>query len=65
VAAHARGAALKGATPQEVAEAIGVAILMDGGPATVYGPRAYAAFQEFHERRPAHRPVVEPAHSHH
>lgn len=64
VAAHARGAALKGATSEEVAEAIGVAILMDGGPATVHGPRAYAAFQEFHDRRPGHRPVVEPAHRH-
>ena len=33
---------------QEAAEAIGVAILMTGGPATIYGPRGYAAFQEFH-----------------
>jgi hypothetical protein len=32
-----------------VAEAIGVAILMSGGPATVYGPRALAAFQAFAE----------------
>lgn len=45
---HARGAGLKGATPEQAAEAIGVAILMNGGPATVYGPRAFAAFQEFH-----------------
>jgi AhpD family alkylhydroperoxidase len=50
IASHARGAALKGATPQQVAEAIGVCILMSGGPATVYGPRAYAAFLEFHEK---------------
>ena len=47
VAAHARGAAQGGATRQEVAEAIGVAILMNGGPATVWGPRAFAAFEEF------------------
>jgi AhpD family alkylhydroperoxidase len=47
VAAHARGAAQSGATAQEVAEAIGVAILMNGGPGTVWGPRAYAAFREF------------------
>lgn len=47
VAAHARGAAQAGATRQEVAEAIGVAILMNGGPATVWGPRAFAAFEEF------------------
>jgi AhpD family alkylhydroperoxidase len=47
IAAHARGAAQRGATSQEVAEAIGVAILMNGGPGTVWGPRAYAAFAEF------------------
>jgi AhpD family alkylhydroperoxidase len=47
IAAHARGAASVGATAQEVAEALGVAILMNGGPGTVWGPRAYAAFQEF------------------
>lgn len=45
--AHAEGAARAGATPEEVAEAIGVAILMNGGPATVFGPRAFAAFREF------------------
>lgn len=45
--AHARGAAGQGASAQEVAEALGVAILMNGGPGTVWGPRAYAAFQEF------------------
>jgi AhpD family alkylhydroperoxidase len=47
IAAHARGAAKIGATEAEVAEAIGVAVLMNGGPATVYGPRALAAFKEF------------------
>ena len=47
VASHARGAAKNGATEAEVAEAVGVAILMTGGPATVYGPRALAAFKEY------------------
>nr|NLI51697.1 carboxymuconolactone decarboxylase family protein [Propionibacterium sp.] len=47
IASHARGAAKAGATAQEVAEALGVAILMVGGPATVYGPRALDAFLEF------------------
>ncbi len=47
VAAHARGAASRGATAQEVAEALGVAIAMNGGPGTVWGPRAYAAFHEY------------------
>ncbi|MFV0461981.1 MAG: carboxymuconolactone decarboxylase family protein [Nostocoides sp.] len=50
IASHARGAARAGATMQEAAEAVGVAILMNGGPATVYGPRALAAFGEFHEQ---------------
>lgn len=46
-AAHSKGAARAGATKEEVAEAIGVTFLMAGGPATVYGPRAYAAFCEY------------------
>jgi AhpD family alkylhydroperoxidase len=47
IASHARGAARRGATAQEVAETIGVCILMNGGPGTVYGPRALAAFDEY------------------
>jgi AhpD family alkylhydroperoxidase len=47
IASHSEGAAKAGATRQEAAEAIGVAMLMNGGPATIYGPRAYAAFCEF------------------
>jgi AhpD family alkylhydroperoxidase len=46
IAAHARSAARRRATEAEVAEAIGVAVLMNGGPATVWGPRALAAFRE-------------------
>jgi AhpD family alkylhydroperoxidase len=49
IASHARGAVKAGATKQEAAEAIGVAYLMNGGPATIYGPRAYAAFCEFYD----------------
>ncbi|BBX47107.1 carboxymuconolactone decarboxylase family protein [Mycobacterium cookii] len=47
IASHARGAARAGASKQEAAEAIGVSILMHGGPATIYGARAYTAFCEF------------------
>jgi AhpD family alkylhydroperoxidase len=47
IASHARGAARRGASRQEVAEALGVTLLMDGGPASVYAPRALAAFDEF------------------
>lgn len=49
IASHAHGSVRAGATPQEAAEAIGVAILMNGGPGTVYGPRAYAAFCEYYD----------------
>ena len=47
IASHARGAAKAGATEEEAAEAIAVSIMMHGGPATVYGARAFSAFTEF------------------
>jgi AhpD family alkylhydroperoxidase len=49
IASHARGAVRQGATEGQVAGAIGVAILMSGGPGTVYGPRAWEAYREFAE----------------
>jgi AhpD family alkylhydroperoxidase len=50
IASHARAAARKGVTPEQVAEMIGVSIQMQGGPATVYGPMALEAYTEFKER---------------
>jgi len=47
IAYHAKAAAKAGATPGEVAELLGVALLMDGGTASVYAPRAWEAFLEF------------------
>ena len=47
IAYHAKAAAHAGATPAEVAELLGVALLMDGGTASVYAPRAWEAFGEF------------------
>ena len=47
IVSHARSLARVGASKQEVAEAIGVAILLTGGPGTVYGPRALEAFLEY------------------
>jgi AhpD family alkylhydroperoxidase len=47
IASHSRGAVRAGATKEEAAEIIGVAIMMHGGPATIYGARAYDAFCEF------------------
>jgi AhpD family alkylhydroperoxidase len=47
IAAHAKGAARRGASRTEVVEMIGVAISMNGGPGTVWGPRALEAFDQF------------------
>jgi AhpD family alkylhydroperoxidase len=47
ISAHARGAARRGLSEAEVAEAMGVVVLMNGGPGTVWGPRALAAYREF------------------
>ena len=47
IAYHAKAAARRGATGEEVAEALGLALLMDGGTASVYGPRAWEAYLEF------------------
>ena len=47
IAAHAGGAARHDATRRQVAEALGVTLLLDGGPASVLAPRALAAFDEF------------------
>lgn len=49
IAYHAKAAARAGASPEEVAELLGVALLMDGGPASVYAPRAWEAFVEFRD----------------
>ena len=49
IAAHGRGAARAQATEAEVAEAMGVVVMMNGGPGTVWGPRAAAAHREFSE----------------
>jgi AhpD family alkylhydroperoxidase len=47
IAYHASAAARLGATEDEVAEVLGVALLMGGGPASVWAPRAFEAFREF------------------
>ena len=53
IAFHAKAAARRGATPEEVAEALGVALLMDGGTASVYAPRAWDAYRELARPRSA------------
>ena len=49
IASHVRSAVRKGATADEMAEAIGVAIQMGGGPASIYASHAWDAYEEFAE----------------
>ena len=46
IACHVQDAIQAGASHEELVETIGVAILMGGGPAVVYGDKAYKAMQE-------------------
>ena len=47
VAFHTRSAVKAGATRQEVAETVALAVYMGGGPAAVYGGDALRAFDEY------------------
>ncbi|WP_062201546.1 carboxymuconolactone decarboxylase family protein [Demequina salsinemoris] len=47
ITCHVEGALDSGATPEQVHEAIGVAILMGGGPSATYGAEAAKAVQEY------------------
>jgi AhpD family alkylhydroperoxidase len=49
ISSHAKAAVRLGASKQEAAETLGVTLLMGGGPSSIYAPRAYAAFCEFHD----------------
>jgi AhpD family alkylhydroperoxidase len=51
IAAHARSVARQQEPDGEVAEAMGVVVMMNGGPGTVWGPRAFAAYQEISAER--------------
>jgi AhpD family alkylhydroperoxidase len=44
---HVRDALKAGATDEEVTESIGVAVLMGGGPALMYGAEALEAVRQF------------------
>jgi AhpD family alkylhydroperoxidase len=46
IVAHTRGALRQGVTRQQLGEALGVAIALNGGPGTVWGPRALRCFDE-------------------
>ena len=47
IAVHLQDALEAGATKQQIIEALGVAILMGGGPAVMYSSHALAALKEF------------------
>jgi AhpD family alkylhydroperoxidase len=47
IAYHVHDALRAGATRKEIVEAIGVAVLMGGGPAAVYGAEAFEALSQF------------------
>ena len=51
LAHHAQAVFKAGATREEVAEMIAVAILMGGGPSSVYGAEALRAYDEFAESK--------------
>jgi AhpD family alkylhydroperoxidase len=47
IAYHIHDAIEAGATRQEVIETVGVAVMMGGGPSTVYGAQALEALEQF------------------
>lgn len=47
IAFHVHDAVRAGATADEIAETVGVAVLMGGGPAAVYGTEAMTAYEQF------------------
>jgi AhpD family alkylhydroperoxidase len=54
IAFHVHDALQAGATREEIVEALGVAILMGGGPAVIYATQALTAVDQFEaERTPA------------
>ena len=46
IVSHTRSAVRAGVTRQGIAEVAGVAIMMNGGPGTVWGPRALRCYDE-------------------
>lgn len=47
IAYHVHDALRAGATRQEIAETVGVSIMMGGGPSVVYGYQALEALEQF------------------
>lgn len=53
IAFHVHGALNAGASREQVIESIGVAILMGGGPAMIYGCEALEALEQFEANGPS------------
>lgn len=53
IAFHVHDAVKAGASHEEIVETIGVAILMGGGPAVVYGTQALEALRQFEKEAAA------------
>ena len=49
IISHTKEALSKGATKEEIAETIGVSVMMGGAPSIVYGTKAMVAMKEFLE----------------
>ncbi len=47
IISHTRGALKAGATKEQIGEAVAVAVMMSGGPGTVYGAKALAVAEQF------------------
>lgn len=58
IACHVKDALKAGATPEQVNETIGVAILMGGGPSVVYGGEAQTALAQFQATNAAEAALV-------
>lgn len=53
IAFHAKAAAQRGATREEVLETLGMSIYMGAGPSVMYASHALAAFTQFEAGKPA------------
>jgi len=51
IAFHVHDALKAGATKEEIVDTIGVAILMGGGPAVMYGTKALEALEQFENNK--------------
>ena len=54
ISSHVYQSLSNGVTPEEIAETVGVAILMGGGPAVVYGMQALEAVEQFQQEAALH-----------